>query len=227
MRFSRFIGGSLAALAIGVCPLRAGELALKVGQKAPPEEISQEVAKALGKRCIQLLDRDQPVFEFWFRAPVPLKKKPATAGKGLEAVAMATLIGVVRIHKLLTDYRDDELYEGVFTMRYGSIPSDGDHLDASEYPYFAVLIPAKKDRTLAGIKTYKAMTKASLKETDSEHPMILSLRPVRKPAVKIPAFLVPAPNHKSVLLKTTGQVAGTKQTTDILLQVVYEGEGEF
>jgi len=164
--------------------------------------------------------------EFWFRSPVPVKAKPASLAKCLDAIRQPTLIGVVQVHQELRDYRDDELYEGVHTIRFGLQPEDGNHLGTSEFSYFAVLIPTKLDCELDGIGTYKKLTKKSSQETSSEHPMIMSLRPVKSADGELPSLHEPAPDHKSVRIKLPAKTAdGSK--TEIVFELVYEGMGEF
>lgn len=208
-------------------PAAAAELTLKVVAKAPPAKISDEIAAILQKQCIQLLDGEKPVFEFWFRSVLPLEEKPASASKSLAAVKAATLMGVVEIHNELRDYRDDALHEGMHTMRFGLIPEDGDHQGASLYPYFSVLTPAAKDKTIDGIDNWNDLVDASLEETAAEHPMILSLRPgSADDGAKLPRLQEPAAEHKSVQLKISAEVAGG-ETLEIVFEVVYEGIGEF
>jgi hypothetical protein len=206
-------------------PLVAADFSVKVTATPVPKDVSAAIKKTLGKDCIQLSIGDKPWLEFWLRTPLPLKAKPAQPEKALDTLATATMMGVVRVHKSGRDYRDDDLYKGVFTMRYGKIPGDGNHLGATDYPYFAVLIPAKKDPELDTYKTFKTMIKASLKDTASEHPMILSLRPAKKAAAK-PAIIEPAPEHKSILLAAVGALKDAKANVAIPMQIVFEGFGE-
>ena len=205
--------------------LQAAEFTVKVTTTPVPKDVSATIKKTLGKDCIQLSIGDKPWLEFWLRASLPLKAKPVKPEKALDALATATLMGVVRVNKSGRDYRDDDLFKGVFTMRYGKIPGDGNHLGATDYPYFAVLIPATKDPKLDTYKTFKTMTKASLMETASEHPMILSLRPAKKAAAQ-PTIIEPAPEHRSILLAASGALKDAKTAIPIPLQVVFEGVGE-
>ena len=206
-------------------PLTAAEFAVKVATTPVPKDVSAAVKKTLGKNCIQLSMGEKPWLEFWLRAPLPLNAMPAKPEKALDVLATATLLGVVRVHKSGRDYRDDDLYRGVFTMRYGKIPGDGNHLGATDYPYFAVLIPAAKDLRLDTYKTFTSMTKASLKATAAEHPMILSLRPAKKAGGK-PTIIEPAPEHKSILLAASGKLKDAKAPDAIPLQIVFAGFGE-
>ena len=205
--------------------LQAAEFSVKVTTTPVPKDVSADVKKTLNQECIQLSIGGKPWLEFWLRVPLPMKAKPGKPEKALDALATTTLMGVVRVHKSGRDYRDDDLYQGVFTMRYGKIPGDGNHLGATDFPYFAVLIPAKKDPKLDTYKTFKTMTKASLKDTAAEHPMILSLRPAKKATAK-PTIIEPAPEHKSILLAAIGALKDAKAPVTIPMQIVFEGAGE-
>ena len=70
---------------------------------------------------------------------------------------------------------------------------------------------------------YKALVKASSKETSTDHPVILSLRPAASDPGDLPKLNVPAPDHKSVVVKVPGK-AGAERT-EITFEVVYEGKG--
>ena len=45
------------------------------------------------------------------------------------------------------DYRDQPIAKGVYTMRYGLQPVNGDHLGVSIYRDYSLLLPAAKDQT--------------------------------------------------------------------------------
>jgi hypothetical protein len=70
----------------------------------------------------------------------------------LDQFIQPSLIGIVEVPEESRDYRDDELFKNVFTMRYGLRPDDGNHLGTSDYRHFAVLIPADQDQKLNGMK---------------------------------------------------------------------------
>jgi len=200
----------------------AAELALKVADKEPPKELDASIRAKLPMKAIQLLDGEKPVYEFWFSAEPPLQTKPASVGKALDALKQATLLGAVAVSRDQRDYRDDELHAGVYTMRFALQPQDGNHLGTSEFNYFAVLTPAKIDNKLDGIADYKALVKASSKETSTDHPVILSLRPASGQG-DAPQLNTPAPEHKSVRVKVPAKAGDEK--VSITFEVVYEGKG--
>jgi len=133
------------------------------------------------------------------------------------------LLGAVSVGNGQRDYKDNEIAAGIYTMRFGLQPQDGDHLGSAEYPYFAVLIPAKNDTQLEGITTFKAMTKASGKDTASGHPIVLSLRPVSSDTGDVPKLNDPSTDHKSVRVKVPGKAGEEK--TGIAFELVYQGHG--
>ena len=66
-------------------------------------------------------------------------KYPFTSGQ---------LIGVLRVSKKasFTDFRGQELKAGVYTLRYGQQPEDGNHIGTSEVYDFLLALPAKIDQ---------------------------------------------------------------------------------
>jgi len=221
------IGMVAAFLFLMVGTLFSEELRLNVEEKEAPKSVSDEIRASLSNRTVQLLDGEKPVFEFWFRKTLPLEKKPESSPQALKSIKVATLIGVVKVHESKRDYRDDDLYDGVHTMRFGIIPEDGNHLGASQYPYFVLLTSCKIDLKLGGFKSVKELIKASSEDTASEHPMVMSLWPVSLPLGDLPALKEPAaPDHKSVRIKLPGLVEGLGDAIDVVIDIVYEGMGD-
>jgi hypothetical protein len=216
------IGLLLLWVALGT---NASDLSLKLAEKEPPKDLGASIIAKLQPKAIQLFDGDKPAYEFWFAAELPLQSKPASAGKALDAIKQATLLGAVAVSKPQRDYRDDEIAAGVYTMRFALQPQDGNHLGTAEFSYFAVLIPAKLDPAPDAIADYKKMVKTSSKQTASDHPVILSLRPAANQNGDVPKLNEPAPEHKSVRVKVPGKVMGTGESETLVMEVVYQGTG--
>jgi hypothetical protein len=193
---------------------------LKISDAPPPKEIDPAIQKLLQPKALQV---GETGFQFWLVKELPLQSKPASTAKALDAVKQATLLGVVAVPKPQRDYRDDEITAGTYTMRFALQPQDGNHLGSSEFTYFAVLTPAKLDTKPDGITDYKSLVKASSKETSTDHPMILSLRPASADAGESPALAEPAPEHKTVRVKVPATAGADK--TSIPFEIVYEGKG--
>jgi len=201
----------------------AAELTLKAVEKEPPKELDASIRAALQSKAIQLLDGEKPALEFWLRSEIPLEAKPASIDKGLDGLKQAALLGVVSVAKATRDYRDDTVPSGHYTMRFASQPQDGNHLGTAEFLYFAVLTPAKLDTRLDGITDYKTLVKASSKETSTDHPMVISLRPATSEEGDFPKLNEPAPEHKSIRLKIPAKASGSDQKTSLAFELVYQG----
>jgi hypothetical protein len=213
-----------AACGLPCCSVLSAELTLKVIDKEPPKELDTSIRQTLQSKAVQVLDGEKPAFEFWFRSEIPLQSKPASPAKALDAPKQTTLLGAVAIPSPRRDYRDDPVSAGIYTMRFALQPQDGNHLGTAEYLYFAVLVPAKLDTKLDGIADYKALVKASSKETSTDHPMVLSLRPAASEEGELPKLNEPAPHHKSVRVKVPAKAGPDK--TAIAFEVVCEGKAE-
>ena len=201
----------------------AAELTLKVVDADPPRELDAAIGARLQHQAVQLLNGNKPAFEFWFVTELPLPVKPASHLKALDSVKPISLLGVVVIPKASRDYRDDELAAGVYTMRFTLQPQDGNHLGTAEFSYFAALTPARLDTKPDGIADYKTLIKASSKETATDHPVILSLRPAESAGGDLPKLHEPAPEHKCVRVKVPAKAGDEK--IDLIFDVVYEGKG--
>jgi hypothetical protein len=217
-----FLGSisNLVLLALWVVQATAGDFTLKVADKEPPKEIDASIRTTLQPKAIQLLDGGKPVFEFWFSTAVVTSAKPESASKSLAAIKPVALLGAVAVSADKRDYRNDELFPGVYTVRFGLQPQDGDHLGSSEFPFFALLVPVKLDTKLEGFTSQEAMMKASSKETSTGHPVILSLRPASD-GEGTPKLTEPAPEHQCLRVKLPAKGGG-----DVVFDLVYKGKAK-
>jgi len=213
----------IALCVVAVNHSQAGDLTIKVADKAPPAEIGEPIRKTLQPKTIEVLDGDKPAFEFWFRSDIPLKSKPAAVNKALDCIQETVLLGAVSVGPGQRDYKDNEIAPGIYTMRFGLQPQDGDHLGTAEFPYFAVLVPAASDTQPDGIKSFKEMTRASGKNTASNHPVVLSLRPTSSDSGALPSLSEPAAEHKSVRVKVPARAGEEK--TSVVFELVCKGHG--
>jgi len=210
------------ALVLCVMAAQGAELEVRVANKALPGDISPEMAALLQPQVVQVVQGDKPVLEMWLAKEVALQSKPASVATALDAVKQTAILGAVSVPGVRRDYRDDEIAASVYTMRFALQPQDGNHSGSAEFPYFGVLVPAKLDTKPDGIKDFKELMKASSKETSTDHPMVMSLRPVSSaegPAVKL---TTPAAEHKAVRVKVPAKGPETKE---VAFEIVVEGKG--
>lgn len=214
----------LRSWVIALLPLvaHAADVSVRVANKTFPGELSGEHQAMLQSQAIQVVDGEKTLMELWLAKEIPLQSKPASAATALNAVKPATVLGAVAVSAARRDYRDDEIPAGTYTMRFALQPQDGNHSGSAEFAYFGVLVPAKLDTKPEGIKDYKELMKASSKETSTDHPMVLSLRPVASPDPAPVKLNTPAPEHKSVRVRVPAKGPETKE---IAFEIVFEGKG--
>ncbi len=86
-------------------------------------------------------------------------------------LAESELLGVVQFHREAHDYRDQAIAKGVYTMRYGHQPVNGDHLGVSPFGDYALLLPAAKDTSLTALPRKQLETR-SAESAGSSHPAV-------------------------------------------------------
>jgi hypothetical protein len=209
-----------AALLLYAFVASAADVTVKTADKEPPKEVDQTIRSLLQPKAIQVVSAEKPVYEFWLVKELPLQSKPTSTAKALDSVKQATLLGVLSVPAAKRDYRDDELAPGTYTMRFALQPQDGNHSGSAEFPYFAVLVPAKSDSKPDGIKDYKELVKTSSKETSTDHPVVMSLWPASSAEGEAPKLSQPAPEHKSVRVK----IPAKAESTPVAFDIVFEGK---
>lgn len=138
-----------AVVAVGassVCPAAQGAAGLSVSthDAAPPDTLAGPIAGELSPGGVRAVVSKGPVtLDFWWVAALPMK-----AGSGQPSWAdleEGTLVGAVNVAAEFRDVRGRVIKPGVYTLRYGIQPSDGDHLGVSPYREFLLLSPAAVD----------------------------------------------------------------------------------
>ena len=207
---------------LGALAAQSADVTVRTANKAVPNEIAPELQALFQSQAVQVVQGDKTVLELWLAKEVPLQSKPTSTVKALDVVKPVSLLGAVVIPSARRDYRDDEVPAGTYTMRFALQPQDGNHSGSSEFGYFGVLVPAKLDTKPDAIKDYKELMKASSKETSTDHPMVLSLRPVTSTEGPPLRLNTPAPEHKSVRVKIPAKGPDAKE---IAFEIVFEGKG--
>jgi hypothetical protein len=201
---------------------------VKVADSAPPADIAEELRGLLDSKSFQLDSGDGLLYEFWFRKDLPLARKP-NGGDALAAIDETTYLGTVKVHKDTKDFKDDEVISGVYTMRLGIQPTDGNHLGTSPFPYFAILVPAKYDKELTGVSDHDTLADLSAQDTATEHPNILSLQPALEADQQtgdFPRLGEGGDNWKWIHFRLPATVKDGGEKLQITFQLVYEGHGQ-
>jgi hypothetical protein len=203
---------TLGTTLVAVSAQDASKYAVKPATTAPPKELNESVRKLLTGKSVQFHGPDGGlVAELWFRKEVPAEATPEQVKNGVSyrEVPQTTILGAVRFDKGWSDYRQQKVKAGVYTIRLGFQPQDGDHMGTAPFPEFGVLIAAAKD-TSAGPMEVKKMQEQSAASIGTSHPAVCLLYPNDKPGAA--PQLVTKPGDQ-VVLDTRAEVSvGGKAT---------------
>jgi hypothetical protein len=140
----------------------------------PPPEVASGIAQALEKPGFQISSNGAAYCEIWLRGSLPSGAGSAEQNVTLPNVPVGALLGVIRFDATGSDRRGQTLQPGVYTLRYGIMPMNGDHQGAAPQRDFLLLIPAAEDRDLNATPNFDALVALSRKASHSPHPAVLS-----------------------------------------------------
>lgn len=153
---------------------------------ALPAGLSKELAAVLDANGMQIVSDGATVCSVWLTKEIPTKAnfKPSLSVK--YPFAAGELVGVLQVQakSKYTDFRGQEIKAGLYTLRYGQQPEDGNHIGTSDLADFLLAIPAAMDSDPKPIGGFDALAQKSSKSAGSTHPAIFSLLPVDKPTDK-------------------------------------------
>jgi hypothetical protein len=221
----RFVLGLL--FCVQAAPVLAQEpYKVSVLKEAVPAAASAGIRDLLNAEGYRIQDdKGQTLADIWLRKTVPASEKPA-GPKGavlLPFLADGELIGVLQYTADGRDYRDQSIAKGVYTLRYGLQPVNGDHLGVSTYRDYLLLLPAAKD-TKSDLPPRKKLEQQSAESAGTSHPAVLLLQAASTDSSKTtPAMVRDAEkNTWSVAIPLKLQVKGDREAIvqPVLLVVV-------
>jgi hypothetical protein len=179
-----------------------------------PKELAEPIKALLTDKAVQVADGDgKPICDIWLRKQVPVKATAQEIQKGLNyrQVEQATVMGAVRFAQEWTDFRKQKIKPGVYTLRLGYQPMDGDHMGTAPYTEFFLLGPAADDKK-AEVLEPKALHELSEKTVSGgSHPAVMLLFPNPKPDAE--PKMVGKGNGIWVLSWKVDALAGDQKTT--------------
>ncbi len=163
--------------------LSADTYSIKTATTPVPPELKEPIGKLLSDHSIQLLDgKGTLLCELWLRKDVPAKATPEQIKNGLtyRELDESTLLGAIRFDQLMTDYRKQKIKPGVYTLRLGFQPMDGDHMGTAPFNEFCLTAPAGIDEKPDTMES-KELQEMSAKSAKGSHPGVFLLYPNNKP----------------------------------------------
>lgn len=180
---TRLCALSALLVALATSPAADTKPAVKVEDAAPPKELSEAVRGLLdGKSLTVTGDTGKVICVVWPVKSLDSKATPEQAKAGLKYshVEESTVVGAVKFPADFVDYRKQKIKAGVYTMRLGIQPMDGDHMGTAPYSEFCLLCPADADKK-PDLLEPKELHELSSKSTTRKHPGMMLLFPNKTP----------------------------------------------
>jgi hypothetical protein len=161
----------LAATAV-----RAAEYNLRAAGP-PPEGLAADIRKTLEGEGHRIAGPEGVLCELWLAKATAQKAgfKPDLRVK--YPLEVGTLVGVLRVSKpnVFADFRDQMLLPGLYTVRYGQQPQDGNHVGTSPQADFLLALPAEDDKSAETLGDADELNAVSAEAAGSSHPAIFAL----------------------------------------------------
>ena len=186
-----FLRAALLVALFGASSAAAFAQSYKVESAAVPvpDSVAAPIRAVLSGTALQVSTASGPLCEIWLRSPLPAAAAPSSAlGVLYPQLAEGSLVGVVRFDSKGSDYREQTVLPGVYTLRYALQPVDGDHQGVSPYRDFVLLSPVALDTSLADVPDAD-LYKMSRKASGTGHPSVWSLLPSDGAPAALPGII--------------------------------------
>jgi hypothetical protein len=201
-------------------------LRVEVARQEPPQAISAALHVAVSAQAVRISDeKGHALAEIWLRKATPASEKPSGPKEAIQFPFLVDgeLLGVLQFVSEGHDYRDQPIAKGVYTMRYGLQPVNGDHLGVSTYRDYVLLLPAAKDTALAP-PTRKELEQRSAEAAGTSHPAAFLMLQAPEGSKPAPTVVRDAEkNTWSVVLPLTLEIKGQAEPATYPVQLVVVG----
>ena len=136
----------------------------------PPADLAPAIVSALQPSGVKVVVGAATLDIWWVQAVA------GGDGSGWSNVESGTLAGAVRVSGPFKEIRGKVVAPGVYTLRYGQQPQNGDHLGISPFREFLLISPAAVD-TDPKVLGFDGVVALSKQVIGTSHPASLSLDP--------------------------------------------------
>lgn len=156
---------------------------------APPQEVAAPVRAVLSDQGIRVVGPNGVHCEIWLRKEIPANPTASPMlGVAYPSLSEGSLVGAIRFPAATSDFRNRAIQAGVYTLRYGRHPVNGDHMGVAPYRDFLLASPAASDVT-KDTKGFDPLVALSAKASGTTHPSVWSLMPPEEKPASVPALV--------------------------------------
>jgi len=189
---------------------------------APPvADLSKPLQDALESQGTRVVnDQGGTLLEVWLRKSVPTNPSASASSDFLYPfLSEGVFLGVLHFPGQGADFRGQAIKPGFYTLRYGLIPQDGNHMGVNPTRDVLILCPVAVDNDLATALKYDDLVKLGRQSSGTAHPGILVAAPVNGDG--FPAVVKDDQGHWNLQVK----IHGSGGDLPIALTVVGKWEG--
>lgn len=202
---------------------RAAEHRIEVTEgTAPTDVLSEKISAQLSETGVKVLRGSRrTVCEIWLCKQWAIPADFESSSEVSYPFRPGQLLGVLRFLRKGSDFRDQDIPRGTYTLRYGQQPVDGNHEGTSSTRDFLLLVKAEDDMSAEPMDVEQLISASAL-AAESNHPAMMWLP---KPAGKAPAE--PSLRHQADedwwILQLSGAVRVGDETQNLPINLVVVG----
>lgn len=167
-RFAMVLG-ALALLPAGLAQKYTAE-----GGAPLPDSVPEATRELVAAEGVAVKSGDEVVMRFWMRT-APFEGDPASGfGVRFDNVPEGAFLGVLEFVGQGSDFREQSVPAGVYTLRFGLHPEDGNHMGVAASRDFGLLAPVEKDLEIARNFDFDGIVELSA-DVGNPHPTVARL----------------------------------------------------
>lgn len=170
MRLQLLFASSAAVL---LAPLSAASFQTETGP-APADAIPQGTKAVIAAQAVTVKSGGTEVAHFWMRTAAFAGDPVDGFGVRYDTIPEGAFLGVVSFPEKGSDFREQSIPSGVYTLRFGLHPENGDHMGVAPSRDFAVLSPVDKDLEIEKNYDFDALMELTA-EVGNPHPTVARL----------------------------------------------------
>ena len=169
---AQFLLSMLAAASL-LPPLSAASFTIEAGP-GPAAAIPEATQALVAAEAVTVKSGDTVVAHFWMRAAAFEGDAVDGFGVRYDTIPEGAFLGVVSFPEKGSDFREQSIPSGIYTLRFGLHPENGDHMGVAPSRDFAVLSPVDKDLEVEKNYDFDALVELTA-EVGNPHPTVARL----------------------------------------------------
>jgi len=141
----------------------------------PPAQLSKPLQDALESQGTRVVnDQGGTLLEVWLAKTAPTNSNASPSSDFLfPSLSEGEFVGVLHFPNSGSDFRGQAIKPGFYTLRYGLIPQDGNHMGVNPTRDVFVLCPAAADTNLDAPLKFDDLVKLGRQSSGTPHPGFL------------------------------------------------------